>query len=149
MKCEICNKTGNVVSTVDFVILFGKKYCQKCAIKYMEDVSEHIVLTTTMNIDKHFVEKYIDIESVEIVIGTGMISEMTTEFADFFGNRSNAFEDKLRRAKEIAMKQLKFQAYKKRGNAVIGVDLDYTEFSSNRIGLIVSGTIVEVERCRE
>ncbi|MBL6705965.1 MAG: hypothetical protein ISQ06_07635 [Planctomycetaceae bacterium] len=32
------------------------------------------------------------------------------------------------------------------GNAIVGVDIIYTEFSGNRIGLIVNGTFVEVVR---
>ena len=34
---------------------------------------------------------------------------------------------------------------KKGGDAVVGIDVDYTEFSGNRIGLIVNGTIVKLE----
>jgi hypothetical protein len=30
------------------------------------------------------------------------------------------------------------------GNAILGADLDYTEFSSNRVGVIASGTLVEI-----
>jgi len=41
---------------------------------------------------------------------------------------------------------LSYRAYELGGNAVVGVDLDYTEFSGNRIGLIANGTIVEVTR---
>ena len=43
------------------------------------------------------------------------------------------------------MKLLKYNAYKKGGNAVIGIDIDYTEFSGNRVGLIINGTIVKIE----
>jgi uncharacterized protein YbjQ (UPF0145 family) len=33
----------------------------------------------------------------------------------------------------------------KGANAVVGVDIDYTEFSGNRIGVVASGTIVCIE----
>jgi uncharacterized protein YbjQ (UPF0145 family) len=33
----------------------------------------------------------------------------------------------------------------KGGNAVVAVDLDYAEFSGNRIALIINGTLVRIE----
>lgn len=106
---------------------------------------DNIPLTTTMNIDGYKVKKYIDIESVEVVIGTGIISEVVSDFSDAFGMRSTPFESKLAQAKAHALKRLKYIASSKGGDAVIGVDIDYTEFSGNKIGVIVSGTIVKLD----
>lgn len=105
----------------------------------------NIIITTTNNIDGYSVKKYIDIESVEIVIGTGLFSEFTTSIQDFLGQRSTAFEGKLKEAKQFAMNKLKEESYNKGGNAIIGIAINYTEFDGNRIGLIINGTIVEIE----
>jgi uncharacterized protein YbjQ (UPF0145 family) len=51
------------------------------------------------------------IESVEIVIGTGMFSEMSSGIDDFFGMRSTAFEQKLAKAKDTAFKKLKLISF--------------------------------------
>ena len=91
------------------------------------------------------VSRYVGIESVEVVIGTGVISEFTGGVADFFGQRSTDFEQKLQAAKKTAIQKLRFLALRQGGQAVIGVDLDYTEFSSNRIGVIANGTVVQIE----
>src|SRR5262249_28728131 len=85
---------------------------------------------------------YLGIESVEVVIGTGFLSELSGEISDFLGARSKRFEGKLQEAKRVAFDLLKMRAAEKNANAVIGIDLDYTEFSGNRIGLIVNGTLV-------
>lgn len=106
----------------------------------------HLPATTTHTIEDHKIVRYIDIESVEVVIGTGPFSEFTGAFQDFLGERSTAFEQKLQHAKLVAMQKLKFAALRKGGNALVGVDIDYTEFSGNRIGVVASGTIVLVER---
>ncbi len=90
--------------------------------------------------------KYIDIESVEIVIGTGFFSEFSGEIADFFGARSSDFEQKLQKAKKTAFERLKYLAFERGGNAVIGIDIDYTEFSGNRIGVVANWTIVYIEK---
>lgn len=104
-----------------------------------------IPLTTTMNIDGYKVKNYIDIESVEVVIGTGIISEFISDFSDFFGERSTPFERKLAEAKKYALDRMRYLAANKGGDAVIGVDIDYTEFTGNRIGVVVNGTIVKLD----
>ncbi len=116
--------------------------CGNCAQNYIDNGTRDIVLTSTHSVDGYRIGSYLGIESVEIVIGTGMFSEISSGIDDFFGARSTAFESKLARAKEIAIKKLKFIAFEKGANAVVGVDLDHTEFSGNRIGLIVNGTLV-------
>jgi uncharacterized protein YbjQ (UPF0145 family) len=131
-----------------FITIKDETYCRSCGEGYIKSLLNEIYMTTTHSIDGYKVKKYIDIQSVEIVIGTGMFSEFTSGIADFFGDRSTAFEKKLQDAKKTALDKLKYRAFERDGNAVIGIDLDYTEFSGNRIGLIANGTIVEIEAIR-
>jgi uncharacterized protein YbjQ (UPF0145 family) len=113
-------------------------------LEHLRQLASKIVLTTTHSIDGHRVAKYLGIESVEYVIGTGVFSEITTDFQDFFGRRSTAFENKLQAAKKTAFETLAMIAAERGANAIVGIDIDYTEFSSNRIGLVVNGTLVEI-----
>lgn len=108
--------------------------------------AESVLVTTTHNIDGWKVQKYLGIESVECVIGTGMFSEISSGVSDFLGMRSGGFEQKLQSAKASTFEAIKMLAAQKGGNAIVGVDMDYTEFSGNRIGLIVNGTVVQVVR---
>ena len=124
------------------VVFNGVEYCQTCADKV---IGEGILITTTHNLDGYKVVKYIGIESVEIVIGTGLFSEFEGSISDFLGRRSTAFENKLADAKQAAFTLLKKRTFEKKGNAVVGIDMDFTEFSGNRIGLIVNGTIVSIK----
>lgn len=145
-KCVKCGDTGGILKNATYVSIRGEEYCPVCAKKYIDDGIKEIRISTTNNIDGYKVSKYIDIESVEVVIGTGVFSEFGGEIADFFGTRSSAFEQKLQKAKRAAFDKIKFLAFEKCGNAVIGIDIDYTEFTGNRIGVIVNGTIVEIEK---
>ncbi len=148
-KCKVCGgqetgkgffaEPGHIIETIK-----GEDYCVECANKYIKDCLNKILMTTTNNIDGYKVKRYIGIHSVEVVIGTGIFSEFGGEISDFFGRRSTTFEKKLAEAKVVALDKLKYKAFEDDGNAVIGVDLDYTEFSGNRIGLIANGTIVEI-----
>jgi uncharacterized protein YbjQ (UPF0145 family) len=109
-------------------------------------LSKSVKVTTTPAFDGYHVVEYLGIESVEFVIGTGMFSEVSSSLADFFGARSSAFEQKLQAAKRHAMDALKYIAAKRGANAVLAIDLDYTEFSGNRIALIINGTLVRIEQ---
>jgi uncharacterized protein YbjQ (UPF0145 family) len=138
-KCDSCGKQKGLAS--GFGVIKGKTYCRNCANR----ITSNIIITTTMNVEGYVITKYIDVESVGIVIGTGLFSELTSSLDDFFGIRSTEFENKLQNSKKQAFDMLKIITIEKEGNAVIGIDLDYTEFTSNRIGFIVNGTIVRIE----
>ena len=153
MICPRCNKKygpGGLMGVLSSDISGIDPPCPECQEKErrqaadLRERAKDVILTTTNHIEGRRVVKYLGIESVEVVIGTGPFAEFTGEIADFLGRRSTAFETKLQKAKQTAMLVLQQRAVVKGGNAVVGVDLDYTEFSGNRIGLILNGTVVEV-----
>jgi uncharacterized protein YbjQ (UPF0145 family) len=145
-KCAACSKEGALFKNINFEEIHGQTYCLACAAAYVERVIAPIVLTTTPTVDGFRIARYIDIESVEIVMGTGAWSEAGGDVTDFLGTRATDFEKKIRKARKTAVDKLRFLAAERGGNAVVGVDLDFTEFSSNRVGVMANGTVVVVER---
>lgn len=125
-----------------YVALGGKRYCKTCASK----VVSKVILTTTPAIEGYVVEDYFGLESIEFVIGSGLFTEVGGDWADFWGMRSKGFESKLHEAKTTAVALLKTAALDMGGNAVIGVDMDYAEFSGNRVALILNGTVVRIRQ---
>lgn len=79
-------------------------------------------------------------------MGTGFLSSFSASFADLTGGRSGLFADKLQTGKEEAMKKLEGRARQLGGNAIIGIDIDYTTFTSDIMGIIVNGTAVKIEK---
>jgi uncharacterized protein YbjQ (UPF0145 family) len=151
--CSKCGrKTGIMgILTADLGEIYVCEYCknkeisaEQQRINALKQAASKVVVTTTHTVDGYYVKRYIGIESIEYVIGTGIFSEITTEINDLFGQRSSAFEKKLRTAKQEALFALKYRAAEKGANAIIGVDLDYSEFSGNRVALIINGTLVEI-----
>ncbi|MBK8638308.1 MAG: YbjQ family protein [Chromatiaceae bacterium] len=70
-------------------------------------------------------------------------------YPDFFGGRSNATQKVLKAARKTALEELRKEAEELGANAVIGVRLDYSEFSGDgksMLFLVASGTAVVVER---
>ena len=154
--CPTCGKKFTFNLADEFWVPYGKKVGSKSFCFYCFDSEEgreavkkrakEIILTTTYNVGGCKVEKYLDIVSYEFIIGTGVFSELSLEFTDFFGQRSGMAESKLATARKQCMNALKAQAVNLNGDAVIGVDLDYTEFAGNRVGVIGSGTVVTLRK---
>jgi uncharacterized protein YbjQ (UPF0145 family) len=144
-QCSVCQKEGALFKNVRFIEVHGKDYCAACADDYLKKTVAPVKVTTTSNLEGFRIKRYIDIDSVEVVIGTGAFSEFMGDVSDFFGARSSAFEKKLQQARRTAIDKLRYNAVALGGNAVVGIDLDYTEFSNNRIGVVANGTVVEAE----
>lgn len=154
MICAKCGKTSGVLAALTADLGAGAYFCASCKeAKRVEDAkleeqikkaARLVIVTSTPSIDGFYVKRYIGLESVEFVIGTGMFSELSSEFADIFGARSTAFEKKLQTAKQVAVSTLKIRAAAQGANAVVGIDMDFTEFSGNRVALILNGTLVEI-----
>ena len=68
---------------------------------------------------------------------------------DFFGGRSESTQGVLRDARRTCLNELRKEAFSVGANAVIAVDLDYSEFSGkgkSMLFLVASGTAVTVEK---
>ncbi len=144
-SCCSCNAKEQPGNT-SFISIRGKVYCPDCAEELFNNEISLVPITTTNNIDGYCVTKYISVESSEIIMGTGMISEFMGEISDIFGARSTAFEEKLEMSRKCVILKLQKIAYEKEADAIIGVDIDYTEFSGNRIGVIANGTLVKLKK---
>ncbi|WP_371362702.1 heavy metal-binding domain-containing protein [Pantoea ananatis] len=59
---------------------------------------------------------------------------------DIVGGRSGAYEKELRKAREIAFKELEEQASALGANAVVGIDIDYETVGKDSSMLMVSVT---------
>ena len=104
-----------------------------------------LMITSGFNFEGYKIVKYYGVYSGECVLGTGFLSGLGASFADFFGTNSKLYSEKLKNAKEFALKQLFEQVKKTGANAIIGLDIDYTSFSSDIMGVITNGTAVKIE----
>lgn len=108
-----------------------------------------MLITTGYNFEGYDIVQYLDVLSASIVLGTGMFSSANASVADFFGTRSNSYEHKLQDAKNAAINELKNQTSSRGGNAIIGIDIDYTTFGADIIGVIANGTAVKIKESEE
>ena len=106
-----------------------------------------MIVTTTNNIEGKKVVKYLRIVSGEAIIGANIVKDFFAGIRDIVGGRSGSYEEGLREAKDIALREMQEQALRIGANAILAVDLDYEALGSNGSMLMVSssGTAVVLE----
>ena len=104
-----------------------------------------MLTTTGFNFEGYRIVEYLDVISSEVVLGTGLFSSLSSSFADLTGTRSGSYERKLETGKTEAIRNLERQTREKGGNAIIGIDIDYTTFGADVLGVVATGTAVVIE----
>jgi len=112
-------------------------------------LEEKMLILTTPSIEGKKIVKYLGLVSGEAILGANIFKDFFAGIRDIVGGRSAAYEKELRKAKEIAIEEMKEQAKALGGNAVIGVDLDYETIQVGKSGgmlmVSASGTAVIYE----
>ncbi|HEX8028414.1 MAG TPA: heavy metal-binding domain-containing protein [Vicinamibacterales bacterium] len=106
-----------------------------------------VIVTTTQGIEGKKITSYQGIVTGEAIMGANIFKDLFAGIRDIVGGRSATYERELRRARELAIEEMKVAAAEKGGNAVVGVDLDYETVGANSSMLMVtvSGTAVVVQ----
>jgi uncharacterized protein YbjQ (UPF0145 family) len=105
-----------------------------------------MLTTTTPTIEGRRIAKYLGLVSGEAILGANIFKDFFAGIRDIVGGRSAAYEQELRKAKEIALDEMQQQAAALGANAVVGVDLDYETVGQGSMLMVsASGTAVVVE----
>lgn len=107
-----------------------------------------IILTTETAHNLPVAER-LDIVTAEVVIGMHLFKDIAGVFRDVFGGRSKLMQEGLRDARKTALDELRREAHALGADAVVGVDLDYSEISGggkSMLFLVASGTAVTLAK---
>ncbi len=106
-----------------------------------------MIVTTTPQIEGKKIVEYRGIVSGETIIGANIFRDIFASIRDIVGGRSSSYEEVLREAKTIALREMEEQAVRVGANAIVGVDLDYETLGSKNGMLMVAaaGTAVIIE----
>ena len=108
-----------------------------------------MLVATVSHLPDRTVRRYLGIVTGEAILGANIFKDFFAGIRDIVGGRSAAYEQELRKAREIALAELEQQAAALGANAVIGVDLDYEEISVGGSGTMLmvsaSGTAVVID----
>lgn len=136
-KCIACN---NLESSVES----GPAQVAK---KEEDKRINQILLTTETSTDLK-IRKRIEIVTAECAYGMNIFKDIFSGVRDIVGGRSDAVQDTLRDARKTVLYELKKEAHLIGANAVVGVDLDYSELSgggSKMLFLVATGTAVQAD----
>lgn len=103
-----------------------------------------MLITTTPTIEGKQIAEYKGVVFGEVISGVNFIKDFSAGLSNFFGGRSETYEDELIQARQNAMREMEQRAYQMGANAVVGVDVDYEVLGANNGMLMVtaSGTAV-------
>lgn len=99
-----------------------------------------MLITTTNTVEGQPVKEYMGLVTGEAILGANVFRDFLAGIRDVVGGRSAAYEEELRRAKQIAVSEMVQEATTRGANAVIGVDLDYETVGRGGSMLMVSAS---------
>src|SRR5690349_262012 len=103
-----------------------------------------MLVLTTPNIEGKRITQYVGLVTGEAILGANIFRDLFAGIRDIVGGRSAAYEGELRRAREIAMDEMRNTAQQLGATDVVAVDIDYETVGANGSMLMVSvsGTAV-------
>ena len=148
-KCQVCGKFS-IAPGPDWNLHDGKWICPDCKTqnpeyRRVQEKLNEIILSTTNVLEGYKIEEYLGVESIQLVMGTGIVGEFVSDLSDFVGERAGKFEKKMEEARNVALTRLKKQAVEAGGNAVIGIGFEYPVYTGNKMGFVVYGTVVNAK----
>jgi uncharacterized protein YbjQ (UPF0145 family) len=107
-----------------------------------------MLITTTPQVEGKKIKAYLGLVSGEAIMGADIFKDLFAGIRNIVGGRAAAYEQELRRAKEMALQEMSENATVLGANAIVGVDLDYETLGQggNMLMVSASGTAV---RCEE
>jgi len=150
LQCA-AGKLGLVVEefTVDFdVFQNALSVYEKTNLAELKEKIDGIILTTAPSIDG-FNSEVIDVITAECVFGMNIFIDFASSLTDVFGGRSKSMQKVLFDTRKTCLNELKKEAFSLGGDAVIAIDLDYSEFSGggkSMLFLVASGTAVKLKK---
>jgi uncharacterized protein YbjQ (UPF0145 family) len=104
-----------------------------------------VIYTTTPSIEGRPISDYLGIVTGEAILGANIFKDLFAGIRDIVGGRSGAYEEELRKAREIALNELGAWATQLGADAVVGIDMDYeTVGQGSMLMVTASGTAVRL-----
>lgn len=141
---------GAKCSFEEFCINHNENLCnipeEELNVDLENELLEKIFITTGYDFQGYDITMYLGVLSGDVVIGTGILTEISASISDFLGLNSEKFAIKMEEGKNLAIKKLLKKVLSLGADGVIGIDFDYITFSNNMIGVSVNGTAVNLSK---
>lgn len=112
--------------------------------------SPNEVVLTTETASNLKVLKRLDVITAECAYGMNIFKDLFASISDIFGGRNKSIQNTLKDARKNVLAELQKEAFSLGANAVVGIDLDYSEISGGgkfgMLFIVASGTAVIIEQ---
>ncbi len=111
-----------------------------------------IIISSTESIEGMKIERYFDLVSINVVLGTNLFSDIGASFTDLFGGASDIYQNKLEKIYKTGLDKLKRKAQQLGANGIVGIRIDFDELSGggkSMFMLSVIGMAVKIKRIEE
>jgi uncharacterized protein YbjQ (UPF0145 family) len=99
-----------------------------------------MILSTVPTIAEREIAATIGVVTGEAIIGANIFRDFLAGVTNIVGGRATGYENALREARDIAMREMSEEAARRGADAVVGVDLDYETLGVENGMLMVSAT---------
>ena len=104
-----------------------------------------MIQTTTPGVDGRAISEYLGVVTGEAILGANIFKDLFAGVRDIVGGRSGAYEEELRRARQIALTEMEAEATARGADAIVGIDLDYETVGQGSMLMVsASGTAVRL-----
>ena len=106
-----------------------------------------MLITTTPTVEGRAIAEYLGVVVAgEAILGANAFKDLFAGLRDIVGGRSGVYEEELRRARELALDEMREAAAALGADAIVGVDFDYETIGSSGSMLMVAtaGTAVRL-----
>ena len=107
-----------------------------------------MLILNTPNIEGKKITQYFGLVTGEALIGSNVYKDLFSGVRDVVGGRTSAYEDEIKKARDIAIASMEEKATKFGANAILGVQIAYHNLGGtmgNTIMVTVFGTAVNYE----
>lgn len=127
--------------------LIDNKQFDELPTEVIDEIAKDLIVTTEFSMAEYTVTERIEVITAECVFGMNLFKDFFAGIRDIFGGRSSSSQKVLRDARRTCLTELRREALIVGANAIVGVDLDYSEISGDgksMLFVVVSGTAVTV-----
>ncbi len=107
-----------------------------------------MLISTTSNIEGKRIIEYFGLVTGEALLGANVYKDLFSGVRDVVGGRTSAYEEELKKARDMALESMEEKAKELGANAIIGVHITYNNLGGtfgNTILVGVFGTAVSYE----
>ncbi len=108
-----------------------------------------IMITSSSGFEGYEIDQYLGFVSGQTVLGSNFFKGIAAGVTEMSDAESEKLTSKLEQANEVAMNKLIKLAESRKADAIIGMELNYTQFANYSVGTIASGTAVTLKKRAE